>query len=172
MTVAGLRVYRAKRDFDVTREPRGVVLRQDGHTYVIQKHAAGRLHYDLRLELDGVLKSWAVTKGPSLDPSEKRLAVEVEDHPIDYAGFEGTIPQGQYGGGKVIVWDAGAWTPEGDPHKALAKGHLDFVLDGKKLRGRWHLVRMRARQGDKHNNWLLIKGHGRIRRGRAGGRNR
>jgi bifunctional non-homologous end joining protein LigD len=159
--VAGLRQYRAKRDFGATQEPRGAVRRQgreDGHAYVIQEHAARRLHYDLRLELDGVLKSWAVTRGPSLDPLEKRLAVEVEDHPVEYAGFEGTIPQGQYGGGKVIVWDRGTWTPEGDPHRGLAKGHLDFLLDGEKLHGRWHLVRMRPRQGDKHNNWLLIKG--------------
>lgn len=160
--MAGLRQYRDKRDFLSTREPRGTLGRDggrsDGHLYVIQKHAARRLHYDLRLELDGVLKSWAVTRGPSLDPAEKRLAVEVEDHPIEYAGFEGTIPQGQYGGGRVIVWDNGTWTPESDPHQGLAKGHLDFVLNGQKLRGRWHLVRMGARPGEKRNNWLLIKG--------------
>jgi bifunctional non-homologous end joining protein LigD len=157
--MAGLRQYRAKRDFASTSEPRGVSRRKlAGHLYVIQKHAARRLHYDLRLELDGVLKSWAVTRGPSLDPTEKRLAVEVEDHPVEYADFEGTIPQGQYGGGKVIVWDRGTWAPDGDPHAGLAKGHLDFLLEGEKLRGRWHLVRMQRRSGEKRNNWLLIKG--------------
>jgi len=157
--MSGLRQYRAKRDFAATTEPRGSDQRKHaGHLYVIQKHAARRLHYDLRLELDGVLKSWAVTRGPSLDPTEKRLAVEVEDHPVEYAGFEGTIPQGEYGGGKVIVWDRGTWFPEGDPHRGLAKGHLDFLLDGEKLHGRWHLVRMQRRPGEKRNNWLLIKG--------------
>ncbi len=154
----GLQTYRAKRDFDKTREPRGGKSgATQGHSYVIQKHAARRLHYDLRLELDGVLKSWAVTRGPSLVPGEKRLAVEVEDHPLQYGTFEGTIPQGQYGGGSVIVWDRGTWAPEGDPHKGMAKGHLDFSLDGEKLRGRWHLVRMAPRRGEKRRNWLLIK---------------
>src|SRR5208282_5402815 len=129
-----------------------------GHRYVIQKHAARRLHYDLRLELDGVMKSWAVTRGPSLDPGEKRLAVHVEDHPIEYNSFEGTIPRGEYGGGTVMIWDRGRWFPEGDPHKGYAKGHLVFDLDGKKLHGRWHLVRMRARENERHENWLLIKG--------------
>jgi bifunctional non-homologous end joining protein LigD len=124
---------------------------------VIQKHAARRLHYDFRLELDGVLKSWAVTKGPSLVPGDKRLAVEVEDHPIDYQDFEGTIPQGQYGGGIVLVWDRGTWAPRGDPHEGLKKGRLDFALEGEKLHGLWHLVRMRGRAGEKRNNWLLIK---------------
>jgi bifunctional non-homologous end joining protein LigD len=154
----GLQPYRQKRDFDKTREPHGEKARATaGHSYVIQKHAARRLHYDLRLELDGVLKSWAVTRGPSLVPGEKRLAVEVEDHPIEYARFEGTIPKGQYGGGSVIVWDRGTWEPEGDPHRGLAKGHFDFRLDGEKLRGRWHLVRMAPRRGEKRTNWLLIK---------------
>jgi len=125
---------------------------------VIQKHAAKRLHYDLRLELDGVMKSWAVTRGPSLDPNEKRLAVHVEDHPIEYNAFEGTIPQGQYGGGTVMIWDRGTWQPEGDPHNGYAKGHLVFDLEGEKLHGRWHLVRMRGRERDRHENWLLIKG--------------
>ncbi len=153
-----LEKYRRKRKFDVTAEPRGRQAARGGDRYVIQKHAAHRLHYDLRLELDGVMKSWAVTRGPSLDPGEKRLAVHVEDHPIEYNAFEGTIPQGEYGGGTVMIWDRGRWIPEGDPHKGYAKGHLDFVLDGEKLRGRWHLVRMRSRNGDRHENWLLIKG--------------
>ncbi|MFG1344857.1 DNA ligase D [Xanthobacter autotrophicus DSM 431] len=161
--MADLSPYRAKRDFGTTPEPKG---RQASHThpargpaglFVIQKHAARRLHYDLRLEMDGVLKSWAVTRGPSLVPSEKRLAVQVEDHPLDYAGFEGTIPPGQYGAGNVIVWDRGFWTPEGDPHAGYAKGHLSFRLDGEKLHGGWHLVRMAPRGGGKKDNWLLIK---------------
>jgi bifunctional non-homologous end joining protein LigD len=157
-----LETYRKKRTFGVTAEPRGHKGPRGGNRYVIQKHAARRLHYDLRLELDGVMKSWAVTRGPSLDPGEKRLAVHVEDHPIEYNAFEGTIPQGEYGGGTVMIWDRGHWVPDGDPHKGYAKGHLDFVLAGKKLRGRWHLVRMRSRERDRqkshHENWLLIKG--------------
>jgi bifunctional non-homologous end joining protein LigD len=154
-----LETYRKKRKFGVTAEPRGHKGRRGGSRYVIQMHDATRLHYDLRLELDGVMKSWAVTRGPSLDPGEKRLAVHVEDHPVEYNTFEGTIPQGEYGGGTVMIWDRGRWVPEGDPHKGYAKGHLDFVLEGEKLRGRWHLVRMRSRAGDKHENWLLIKGN-------------
>src|SRR5215211_3720231 len=153
----GLATYEVKRDFSRTREPRGRKAKSTGFAFVVQKHAARQLHYDFRLELDGVLKSWAVTKGPSLAPGEKRLAVEVEDHPLDYRDFEGTIPKGQYGGGSVIVWDRGTWTPEGDPHRGLAKGHLDFRLDGEKLHGRWHLVRMRGRPGGRRTNWLLIK---------------
>ena len=151
-----LEIYRRKRKFDVTSEPRGRKAARGGNHYVIQKHAATRLHYDLRLELDGVMKSWAVTRGPSLDPTEKRLAVQVEDHPIEYNSFEGTIPEGEYGGGTVMIWDRGRWFPEGDPHRGLAKGHLEFTLDGEKLHGRWHLIRMRKR--DRHENWLLIKG--------------
>ena len=153
-----LETYRKKRKFGITAEPRGRKGRRAGNHYVIQKHAARRLHYDLRLELDGVMKSWAVTRGPSLDPGEKRLAVHVEDHPIEYNSFEGTIPEGEYGGGTVMVWDRGHWIPEGDPRKGYAKGHLDFVLEGEKLRGRWHLVRMRGRDRDRRENWLLIKG--------------
>eukprot|EP01037_Dinobryon_pediforme_P048017 gene48017-62705_t len=107
--------------------------------------------------MDGVLKSWAVAKGPSLVPGEKRLAVHVEDHPLDYGGFEGTIPEGQYGAGSVIVWDLGTWIPDGDPHTGYAKGHLDFTLEGEKLKGRWHLVRMGGKPGEKTDNWLLIK---------------
>ncbi len=122
----GLQVYRKKRKFDVTTEPRGRTARTKGNHFVIQKHAARRLHYDLRLEHDGVMKSWAVTRGPSLVPGEKRLAVHVEDHPIEYNSFEGTIPQGEYGGGTVLIWDRGRWHPDGDPDKALEKGHLDL----------------------------------------------
>ncbi|MFW7266448.1 DNA ligase D [Gluconacetobacter sp. Hr-1-5] len=153
-----LDTYRQKRDFRQTHEPAGEEAQTAGHSFVVQKHDARRLHYDFRLELDGVLKSWAVTKGPSLVAGEKRLAVHVEDHPLDYGDFEGTIPQGQYGGGTVSVWDRGTWTPLGDAEKGLAKGHLDFELHGEKLTGRWHLVRMKGRPRDKHDNWLLIKG--------------
>jgi bifunctional non-homologous end joining protein LigD len=156
---SGLKTYRAKRRFGVTAEPKGKIARKRGNAFVIQKHAARRLHYDLRLELDGVMKSWAVTRGPSLVPGEKRLAVEVEDHPIAYNKFEGTIPQGEYGGGTVMIWDRGRWEPESDPHKGLAKGHLAFRLDGEKLSGGWHLVRMHRRRGEKRDNWLLIKQH-------------
>jgi bifunctional non-homologous end joining protein LigD len=153
-----LDAYRNKRDFDKTQEPRGKTRRSANGIFVVQKHDARRLHYDLRLELNGVLKSWAVTKGPSLVPGEKRLAVEVEDHPLDYAEFEGAIPKGQYGGGTVILWDKGSWRPLHDPVKSLAKGHLDFELQGGKLNGRWHLVRMAPKPREKHENWLLIKG--------------
>jgi bifunctional non-homologous end joining protein LigD len=153
-----LEIYRKKRKFNVTAEPRGRKGRGGGDRYVIQKHAATRLHYDLRLELDGVMKSWAVTRGPSLDPGEKRLAVHVEDHPIDYNTFEGTIPEGEYGGGAVMIWDRGRWVPDGDAHQGYARGNLTFNLEGEKLHGRWHLVRMRGRDRDRHENWLLIKG--------------
>ena len=154
-----LETYRRKRDFKTTAEPRGKkVAAGKGDSYVIQKHAARRLHYDLRLEMDGVLKSWAVTRGPSLVPGEKRLAVHVEDHPLEYGDFEGTIPKGEYGGGTVIVWDRGRWKPIGDPHKGYAKGHLEFELDGEKLHGRWHLVRIAGKPREKRENWLLIKG--------------
>jgi bifunctional non-homologous end joining protein LigD len=154
-----LEQYRAKRNFEATPEPRPTAPGPgDSHGFVVQKHAARRLHYDFRLELDGVLKSWAVTRGPSLVPGEKRLAVAVEDHPLEYGSFEGTIPKGEYGGGAVLVWDRGTWAPIGDAHAGLAKGHLEFELMGDKLKGRWHLVRMRARPRDKHENWLLIKG--------------
>jgi bifunctional non-homologous end joining protein LigD len=153
----GLQVYRRKRKFDVTPEPRGRARRARGNRFVIQKHAARRLHYDLRLELDGVMKSWAITRGPSLVPGEKRLAVHVEDHPIEYNAFEGTIPQGEYGGGTVMIWDRGRWYPEGDPHAGYKKGHLAFTLEGQKLHGRWHLVRMHGRAGEKKQPWLLIK---------------
>lgn len=150
--------YRQKRDFTKTPEPKGIPAAKTGFRYLIQKHAATRLHYDFRLELDGVLKSWAVTRGPSLDPHDKRLAVEVEDHPVSYGSFEGIIPKGQYGGGTVMLWDEGAWEPIGDPRKGLAKGKLEFNLHGKRLTGEWTLVRMRDREKDKgRHNWLLIK---------------
>ncbi|HLL21074.1 MAG TPA: DNA polymerase ligase N-terminal domain-containing protein, partial [Kofleriaceae bacterium] len=150
--------YRSMRDFSKTKEPSGGPAPQAaGNSFVIQKHAARRLHYDFRLELDGVLLSWSVPKGPSLSPSEKRLAVRTEDHPLDYADFEGIIPAGQYGGGTVVVWDRGTWSPEGDPHAAIKKGHLAFTLHGEKLGGRWHLVRTKGRGNDKNENWLLFK---------------
>ncbi|MGH6769755.1 MAG: DNA ligase D [Xanthobacteraceae bacterium] len=155
----GLRAYHKKRRFDTTPEPRGKTSRRKGYSFVIQKHAATRLHYDLRLELDGVMKSWAVTRGPSLVPDEKRLAVHVEDHPIEYNKFEGTIPADEYGGGTVMIWDRGTWEALEDPHKGLKKGHLSFALDGEKLQGAWHLVRMRGRPKEKRENWLLIKAH-------------
>jgi bifunctional non-homologous end joining protein LigD len=154
-----LSVYRKKRDFEKTAEPSGelAVAPSQRRRFVIQKHDASRLHYDLRLEHDGVFKSWAVTKGPSLDPHDKRLAVEVEDHPLDYGDFEGTIPKGQYGGGTVQLWDRGYWQSD-DPEKGFKKGDLKFTLDGEKLHGSWVLVRMRNdRNGGKRNNWLLIK---------------
>ena len=153
----GLQTYRKKRKFDVTSEPRGRARRSKGNSFVVQKHDARRLHYDFRLELDGVMKSWAVTKGPSLDPGEKRLAIHTEDHPIEYNDFEGTIPEGQYGGGTVMVWDRGEWIPEEDPHKGYKKGHLSFRLEGEKLHGGWHLVRMHGRRGETKEPWLLIK---------------
>ena len=152
-----LAVYRTKRDFTKTAEPKGKTGRAGGNRYLIQKHDARRLHYDLRLEMDGVLKSWAVTRGPSIDPSDKRLAVQVEDHPLDYGDFEGTIPAGEYGGGTVMLWDRGTWEPLGDPHRMLRAGRLTFRLRGKKLKGEWHLVRMRGSPREKHANWLLIK---------------
>src|SRR5664279_5335560 len=149
---------RANRNFAATPEPKGRKAPKTGASFVVQKHDARRLHYDFRLELDGALKSWAVTRGPSLVPGEKRLAVHVEDHPLEYGDFEGTIPKGEYGGGTVIVWDRGTWTPIGDAHKGYAKGHLDFDLRGEKLGGHWHLVRMHGRPLEKRENWLLIKG--------------
>ncbi|NLR97445.1 DNA ligase D [Rhizobium sp. P38BS-XIX] len=159
-----LSTYKKKRDFQKTQEPSGAakLKASNRRRFVIQKHDATRLHYDLRLELDGVFKSWAVTKGPSLDPHDKRLAVEVEDHPLDYGDFEGTIPKGQYGGGTVMLWDRGYWEPEGNktPEQALAKGDFKFTLEGERLHGSFVLVRMRNdRDGGKRTNWLLIKHH-------------
>ncbi len=157
-----LETYHSKRDFKRTPEPHGgkrAIAARDSNalSFVIQKHDATRLHYDFRLEMDGVLKSWAVTRGPSLNPDDKRLAVHVEDHPLDYGDFEGIIPKGEYGGGTVIVWDRGTWAPHGDAHKAYKKGHMEFDLDGEKLKGRWHLVRMHGKPGETRENWLLIK---------------
>jgi bifunctional non-homologous end joining protein LigD len=154
-----LSTYRKKRDFEKTDEPSGEVkvAPSKQRRFVIQKHAATRLHYDLRLEFDGVFKSWAVTRGPSLDPADKRLAVEVEDHPLDYGDFEGTIPKGEYGGGTVQLWDRGYWESD-DPDRGFKKGDLKFTLEGDKLHGSWVLVRMRRdRDGSKRTNWLLIK---------------
>jgi bifunctional non-homologous end joining protein LigD len=156
-----LSTYRAKRDFTRTAEPSGDKAASAGHEprFVVQKHDATRLHYDLRLEVDGVFKSWAVTRGPSRDPSDKRLAVEVEDHPLDYGDFEGTIAKGQYGGGTVQLWDRGTWSPEGmTAGEGLEKGDLKFTLNGTRLHGSWVLVRMKHdRTGSKRTNWLLIK---------------
>ena len=151
----GLETYWQKRHFDRTSEPRGKKRRTDGFGFVVQKHAARRLHYDFRLELDGVLLSWAVPKGPSLDPSVKRLAVQTEDHPVEYGSFEGVIPKGEYGAGAVVIWDRGHWVPEGDPREAYARGRLSFELEGERLHGGFHLVRTRGRE--KAPSWLLIK---------------
>ena len=159
-----LAAYQAKRDFTKTAEPRGAAASKRARhlRFIVQKHAATRLHYDLRLEHAGVLKSWAVSKGPSCNPREKRLAVEVEDHPLDYGDFEGTIPRGEYGGGTVMLWDRGFWMPDketADVGAGLRKGELKFTVAGDKLKGGWVLVRMKGREGDrsKRNNWLLIK---------------
>jgi bifunctional non-homologous end joining protein LigD len=157
-----LEAYDEKRDFARTPEPKPARARVRGdggrgNGFVVQKHAARRLHYDLRLEMDGVLKSWAITRGPSLVAGEKRLAIRTEDHPLEYLTFEGNIPKGEYGGGSMIVWDRGRWTPEFDAHKGLEKGHLQFALDGDRLRGSWHLVRIKPRRGERNDPWLLIK---------------
>ena len=150
--------YKAKRDFGKTPEPGPKRGKAKGNSFVIQKHAARRTHFDFRLEKDGVLKSWAVTKGPSLDPAQKRLAVRTEDHPLEYGGFEGVIPKGEYGGGPVMIWDEGTWEPIGDPDEGLAKGDLKFRLHGHRLNGDFVLVRMKKdRMGGKRENWLLIK---------------
>ncbi|WP_288378377.1 DNA polymerase ligase N-terminal domain-containing protein, partial [uncultured Massilia sp.] len=152
-----LKLYKAKRNFAVTPEPaEGGTPGTEALTFVIQKHWATRLHYDFRLELDGAMKSWAVPKGPSYDTHDKRMAVHVEDHPISYSDFEGTIPPKQYGAGKVIIWDKGTWTPIGDPHEGYRKGNLKFEIHGHKMQGRWVLVRMKGR-GEKQEAWLLIK---------------
>ena len=159
-----LALYNRKRDFGVTPEPPGRIGKSVGakRRFVIQRHDATRLHFDLRLELSGVYKSWAVTKVPSLDPATKRLAVEVEDHPLNYGTFEGTIPKGEYGGGTVQLWDSGTWTPQGkDPERDLARGSFKVCFDGKRMKGGWALIRLRDkdtgfRRNPRHN-WLLIK---------------
>jgi bifunctional non-homologous end joining protein LigD len=154
-----LAVYRAKRDFGRTAEPSGSGLPGDGNRFVVQKHAASRLHYDFRLELDGVLLSWAVTRGPSVNPDDKRLAVRTEDHPIDYARFEGTIPKGEYGGGTVMLWDNGTWwsIPGKDPRETLPEGHLHFILHGRRMKGEWILFRLKPKGREKGENWILRK---------------
>ena len=154
-----LRVYESKRDFGRTPEPHGgeVVSSPSGRLFVVQKHAARQLHYDFRLELDGTLKSWAVPKGPSLDPKQKPLAMHVEDHPLEYGSFEGVIPAGEYGAGSVMLWDRGEWEPMGEPAEALERGDLKFRLFGEKLRGTWALVRMTGKTGEGGKHWLLIK---------------
>ena len=153
-----LALYKSKRDFSITSEPaEGGAPGKDALSFVIQKHWASRLHYDFRIELDGTMKSWAVPKGPSYDTHDKRMAVHVEDHPISYSDFEGTIPEKQYGAGKVIIWDKGTWEPEGNPHEGYRKGNLKFRLHGHKMHGNWVLVRMKGRGDDKQEPWLLIK---------------
>ncbi|MBC2667041.1 DNA ligase D [Novosphingobium flavum] len=156
---SGLAEYNRKRDFSKTAEPAGdAPARTTGNGFIVQKHDATRLHWDFRLEVDGVLKSWAVTRGPSPDPDDKRLAVRTEDHPLAYGGFEGTIPQGEYGGGTVMLWDRGTWEPVvGKSAKDLAKGHLHFVLHGERMKGEWILFRLKPRPGEKRENWLLRK---------------
>jgi bifunctional non-homologous end joining protein LigD len=152
-----LKLYKSKRNFAVTSEPSdGGGTGEAGFTFVIQKHWASRLHYDFRLELDGTMKSWAVPKGPSYDPRDKRMAVHVEDHPISYSSFEGTIPEKEYGAGKVIIWDKGNWEPLGDPHQGYQEGNLKFAMHGHKMRGKWALIRMKGK-GEKQEPWLLIK---------------
>ena len=152
-----LREYRAKRDFSRTAEPAGGRRRGAGNRFVVHKHQATADHYDLRLELGGVLKSWAVPKGPSLDPADRRLAVQTEDHPVEYIDFEAVIPEGEYGGGPMIVWDTGTWAPMGDAEAGLKAGELKFRLAGEKLGGGWMLVRLKPKPGEKKRVWLLIK---------------
>jgi len=169
-----LEEYKRKRQFDQTPEPPPSLPKKPGHRFVVQEHRATRLHFDFRLELDGVLKSWAVPKGPSLDPADKRLAMQVEDHPVSYFDFEGTIPEGNYGAGTVMVWDVGTWEPlspvqvdgkyvptsDADALKMLAKGDLKFRLKGQRLSGDFAIVHIRSRRpGTKGNEWLLIKKH-------------
>jgi len=153
-----LEEYKRKRDFKQTPEPPPKVGKGEQRRFVVQKHRATRLHYDFRLEMEGVLKSWAVPKGPSLDPADKRLAMQVEDHPVSYFDFEGTIPAGNYGAGTVMVWDMGTWEPQGNAAEMLRKGDLKFRLDGQKLKGDFALVHMKSRRpGTKGTEWLLIK---------------
>jgi bifunctional non-homologous end joining protein LigD len=161
--------YRSMRDFHVTAEPSGdksAKTKKSELPFVIQKHAASHLHYDFRLGWNGVLKSWAVAKGPSYYTKDKRLAVQVEDHPMEYGGFEGIIPKGQYGGGTVMVWDQGTWEPHGDVDGGLAKGSLKFAMHGTKMKGNWTLIRMGGKAANERKpNWLLIKEHDEFERG-------
>jgi len=154
-----IETYNKKRDFAKTKEPRGRKLKGKGDSFVVQKHDASRLHWDFRLELDGVLKSWAVPKGPSLDPGENRLAMRTEDHPLDYGGFEGTIPKGEYGGGTVMLWDQGRWEPDPrkDPSKTIEEGHLHFTLEGERMKGEWVMFRLKPKPGEKAEPWMLKK---------------
>ena len=154
-----IETYNRKRDFAKTKEPKGRKLKGKGDSFVVQKHDASRLHWDFRLELDGVLKSWAVPKGPSLDPGDNRLAMRTEDHPLDYGDFEGTIPKGEYGGGTVMLWDQGRWIPEPgkDPSKTIEEGHLHFALDGERMKGEWVMFRLKGKPGEKAEPWMLKK---------------
>ena len=154
-----IETYNRKRDFSKTKEPKGRTLKGKGDSFVVQKHDASRLHWDFRLELDGVLKSWAVPKGPSLDPGENRLAMRTEDHPLDYGGFEGTIPKGEYGGGTVMLWDQGRWEPDPrkDPSKTIEEGHLHFTLEGERMKGEWVMFRLKPKPGEKAEPWMLKK---------------
>ena len=154
-----IETYNRKRDFSKTKEPKGRKLKGKGDSFVVQKHDASRLHWDFRLELDGVLKSWAVPKGPSLDPGENRLAMRTEDHPLDYGGFEGTIPKGEYGGGTVMLWDQGRWIPDPrkDPSKTIEEGHLHFTLEGDRMKGEWVMFRLKPKPGEKAEPWMLKK---------------
>jgi bifunctional non-homologous end joining protein LigD len=154
-----IETYNKKRDFSKTKEPKGRKLKGRGDSFVVQKHDASRLHWDFRLELDGVLKSWAVPKGPSIDPDDKRLAVRTEDHPLDYGTFEGVIPKGEYGGGTVMLWDQGRWIPEPgkDPSKTIEEGHLHFALEGERMKGEWVMFRLKGRPGDRQEPWMLKK---------------
>src|SRR5438067_6697893 len=154
--------YNEKRDFSKTAEPAGTYDKLSwghGNGFMVQKHDARRLHFDFRLELDGTLKSWAVPNGPSLDPADKRLAVRTEDHPLSYATFEGLIPKGEYGGGTVMLWDRGTWTPAPgkDPRKTLEEGHLHFTLEGERMKGEWVMFRLKGRPGERGENWMLKK---------------
>ena len=156
-----LAVYNRKRDFAKTAEPAGKIAARRGKAlrFIVQKHDASRLHYDFRLELDGVLKSWAVPRGPSLDPADNRLAVRTEDHPLSYATFEGPIPKGEYGGGTVMLWDRGTWEPlpGKDPAKTIREGHLHFTLHGERMKGEWVMFRLKPRGKEKTENWILKK---------------
>ncbi|MGE4064422.1 MAG: DNA polymerase ligase N-terminal domain-containing protein [Rhodospirillaceae bacterium] len=155
---SALKKYQRMRDFSVTAEPSGHErVGVKGHSFVVQKHAASHLHYDFRLEMDGVLRSWALAKGPSVDPAVKRLAMQTEDHPLAYGGFEGIIPKGQYGGGTVMLWDRGTWEPIGDEHETYRSGRMKFRLNGDKMHGQWALVRMKPKPNERNPAWLLIK---------------